>query len=217
MKIFIFSLNKYDFNSIINTNVKTLILFILFSLYLSQEANTTKNGKEDPSVKIAELEEKFGKSQSTIEDSPDELAKKREENEKHFYEQINQALKDLGIENTKIITRDQFKKIFMKLLESDKDKERNKTEEKEEDLTLIRGLADQIFDNLISKDKDYIEVDKIMEYFQPQNIINALKAILKGLGLDSLVEAFSEPLMEALGGSFLKNNEKKAEEKSSDL
>ncbi len=201
MKIFIFS----------------LILFILFSLYLSQEANTTKNGKEDPSVKIAELEEKFGKSQSTIEDSPDELAKKREENEKHFYEQINQALKDLGIENTKIITRDQFKKIFMKLLESDKDKEKNKAEEKEEDLTLIRGLADQICDNLISKDKDYIEVDKIMEYFQPQNIINALKAILKGLGLDSLVEAFSEPLMEALGGSFLKNNEKKAEEKSSDL
>ena len=201
MKIFIFS----------------LILFILFSLYLNNEENTTKNGTEDPSVKIAELEEKFGKSQSTIEDSPDELAKKREENEKHFYEQINQALKDLGIENTKIITRDQIKKIFMKLLESDKDKEKNKTEEKEEDLTLIRGLADQIFDNLIKKNKDYIEVDKIMEYFQPQNIINALKAILKGLGLDSLVEAFSEPLMEALGGSFLKNNEKKAEEKSSDL
>lgn len=195
----------------------SLILFILFSLYLSQETNTTKNGTEDSSIKIAELEEKFGKSQSTFEDSPDEIAKRREENEKLFYEQINQALKDLGIENTKIITRDQFKHIFMKLLEGDKDKEKNKTEEKEEDLTLLRGFADQIFDNLISKDKDYIEVDKIMEYFQPQNIINALKVILKGLGLDSLVEAFSEPLMEALGSSLFKNNETKADEKSSDL
>ena len=195
----------------------SLILFILFSLYLSQETNTTKNGTEDSSIKIAELEEKFGKSQSSFEDSPDEIAKRREENEKLFYEQINQALKDLGIENTKIITRDQFKHIFMKLLEGDKDKEKNKTEEKEEDLTLLRGFADQIFDNLISKDKDYIEVDKIMEYFQPQNIINALKVILKGLGLDSLVEAFSEPLMEALGSSLFKNNETKADEKSSDL
>lgn len=195
----------------------SLILFILFSLYLSQETNTTKNGTEDSSIKIAELEEKFGKSQSTFEDSPDEIAKRREENKKLFYEQINQALKDLGIENTKIITRDQFKHIFMKLLEGDKDKEKNKTEEKEEDLTLLRGFADQIFDNLISKDKDYIEVDKIMEYFQPQNIINALKVILKGLGLDSLVEAFSEPLMEALGSSLFKNNETKADEKSSDL
>ena len=195
----------------------SLILFILFSLYLSQETNTTKNDTEDSSIKIAELEEKFGKSQSTFEDSPDEIAKRREENEKLFYEQINQALKDLGIENTKIITRDQFKHIFMKLLEGDKDKEKNKTEEKEEDLTLLRGFADQIFDNLISKDKDYIEVDKIMEYFQPQNIINALKVILKGLGLDSLVEAFSEPLMEALGSSLFKNNETKADEKSSDL
>ena len=195
----------------------SLILFILFSLYLSQETNTTKNGTEDSSIKIAELEEKFGKSQSTFEDSPDEIAKRREENKKLFYEQINQALKDLGIENTKIITRDQFKHIFMKLLEGDKDKEKNKTEEKEEDLTLLRGFADQIFDNLISKDKDYIEVDKIMEYFQPQNIINALKVILKGLGLDSLVEAFSEPLMEALGSSLFKNNETKVDEKSSDL
>ena len=150
---------------------------------------------------------------SSVKDSPDILAKRREENEKKYYAQINHILKELGLENLKKITREQFKQIFVKLLEKNK----NKTKEKSVELPLMKKFTEQIVDNLVSKDKDYIEVDKINEYFQPQNIANAVKVLLKGLGLDSHVDTFTESIMKSFGSSSLNNNETKTEEKNSDL
>lgn len=190
-----------------------LKLFILLSFHLSKEANITKDVIEDLQTKISELEEKLNKVGSSVKDSPDILAKRREENEKKYYAQINHILKELGLENLKKITREQFKQIFVKLLEKNK----NKTKEKSVELPLMKKFTEQIVDNLVSKDKDYIEVDKINEYFQPQNIANAVKVLLKGLGLDSHVDTFTESIMKSFGSSSLNNNETKTEEKNSDL
>ena len=192
-------------------NLSILIIFFFISLYSQQETNISKNETEDISIKVADLEEKLGKSQSKPEDSPEELQKRREENEKKFDEQVKSFLKDLGLENVKTITRNQFKSLFYKLLEGPS-KEKEDDEKKEdnddissEDLGIMRSFATKIFDYIIKEDVEVIELDKIGDYLNPKNILNALKEILKGLGLDALVDALSEPLMEAFG---LGNNNK---------
>ena len=187
-----------------------IIIIILFSLYLCEDSNSEKNNTKDPSINFADLEEKYGKTQSTLEDSPEELQKKREQNEKKFKEQIAQCLKELGLENTKTITREQFKSLFLKLFEtilkSEKDKkEKEKKEDEEEkksggDLNILNGFAVQIFENIIDKDNDAFEVDKISEYFEPKNIIKALKNIFKAFGLDSLIDSLADSLEDTFGG-----------------
>lgn len=201
----------------------SLILFILFSVYLSAQMSNTDDKKEDPSVQMSEIEEKLGKTMSTSEDSPEELEKRRKENEKKFKELIQEILKDLGLENTSKITREEFKKIFEKILEKDK-KDKDKGETKKEDLSLLTGFAEQIFDNIVSKDQEYIDVDKIMDFFQPKNILNALKVALKAVGLDSLVDALEKPLTEALESSLFSDDNNTqiktkniTEEKNADL
>ena len=47
-----------------------LIVFFLFSLYICQKEKNTNNQVEDTSIKLAELEEKLGKTQSKLKDSP---------------------------------------------------------------------------------------------------------------------------------------------------
>lgn len=212
-------------------NYFLLIVFILFSLCLTEETNSTKDDKEDPSMKLAELEEKLGKTESTLGDSPEELAKKRKENEKKFLETVHGILKDLGLEDTSKITREQFKTVFGKIFEKGK-KEKSKGEAKKEDLAILQKFANQIFENLVSKDQDYIDVDKILDYFQPKRIIDALKTTLKALGLHSLVDALEGPLTEALeksmydsdnnnnntnSNSVAGNDKNKTEEKNADL
>ena len=218
-----------------------IIIIILFSLYLCEDSNSDKNNTKDPSINFADLEEKYGKTQSTLEDSPEELQKKREQNEKKFKEQIAQCLKELGLENTKTITREQFKSLFLKLFEtilkSEKDKkEKEKKEDEEEkksggDLNILNGFAVQIFENIIDKDNDAFEVDKISEYFEPKNIIKALKNIFKAFGLDSLIDSLADSLEDTFGGissdnktsnetsKEIKNgtNNESNEEKSSEL
>ena len=192
-------------------NLSFLIIFFFISLYNQQETNISKNETEDISIKVADLEEKLGKSQSKPEDSPEELQKRREENEKKFDEQVKGFLKDLGLENVKTITRNQFKSLFYKLLEGpSKEKEDEKKKEdnddiSSEDLGIMRSFATKIFDYIIKEDVEVIELEKIGDYLNPKNILNALKEILKGLGLDALVDVLSEPLMEAFG---LGNNNK---------
>jgi hypothetical protein len=201
----------------------SLILFILFSVYLCAQTSNTDDKKEDPSIQLSEIEEKYGKNMSTLEDSPEELEKRRKENEKKFKELIQEILKELGLENTSKITREEFKKIFEKILEKDKtDKDKDRAEKKKGDLSLLTGFAEQIFDNIVSKDQEYIDVDKIMDYFQPKNILNALKVALKAVGLDSLVDALEGPLTEALESSLFSDdngdqNKTKTEEKNADL
>ena len=52
-----------------------------------------------------------------------------------------------------------------------------KGEEKSKNYGLIKKFANQIFKNLISKDLETIEGEKITDLFEPKNFLNALKVI----------------------------------------
>ena len=213
-----------------------LIIFFLFFYVLCEEENNTNIETEDPSIKMANLEEKLGKTQSKLEDAPEEVEKRRAENDRKLKETIKNFLKEFGLENETKITRAQFKDLFFKLLEFDK-KEENKDQEiseeeeekekNEENMSLIKSFANKIFDILVNKDLEYIEIDKIESYFDTKNILKALKEILKSLGLESLIDAFSGPLMESFGNMFnsdnntninnITNSTNNIEEKNADL
>ena len=184
----------------------TFVLLFFFSFYLCKKA---ENESVDRSMEMAELEEKFGKTESKLQDSPEELEKRRQDNEEKLKQKIKNYLKEIGLESETKITRAQFKDLFFNLLEFDKNKEKvNKNEgneKKEENISFINRFANQIFDILVSKDLEYIDIDSIDSFFDTKNILNAFKEILKSLGLESLIDAFSGPLMESFGN--ISNND----------
>ena len=107
---------------------------------------------------------------------------------------INYYIEELGYKNMKIITRAEFRKLFLRLFEN-KNKEQK---ESKEDLDIIFSLTNALFDYIVNEDKQKIEMDKIYDYFEPNNIVNALKALLKQLGMEKLIDEISEPFMEIL-------------------
>ena len=185
------------------------LLFYLFSISLCEETNNITE-TDDPSIKLAELEEKLGKNESKLQDSPEEIEKRRAENDKKFKEKIKSYLKEKGLENETKITREQFKDLYFKLLEYDKNKEtaekNGENKSNEENMSIVKEFAIKIFDILVNKDLEYIEVDKIESYFDTKNVLIAFKEILKGLGLGSLIDVFSGPLMESFGNIFNSDN-----------
>ena len=107
---------------------------------------------------------------------------------------INYYIEELGYKNMKFITREEFRKLFLRLFEN-KNKEQK---ESKEDLDIIFSLTNALFDYIVTEDKKKIEMDKIYDYFEPNNIVNALKALLKQLGMEKLIDEISEPFMEIL-------------------
>ena len=107
---------------------------------------------------------------------------------------INYYIEELGYKNMKFITREEFRKLFLRLFEN-KNKEQK---ESKEDLDIIFSLTNALFDYIVNEDKQKIEMDKIYDYFEPNNIVNALKALLKQLGMEKLIDEISEPFMEIL-------------------
>ena len=140
---------------------------------------------------------------------------KKEENEKEkdekFKHLIKYHLEEIGFKNRKRLTREEFRKLFLRLFEN-KNKEQN---ESKEDLDIIFSLTNALFDYLVTEDKQKIEMDKIYDYFDPNNIVKALKTLLKQLGMEKLIDEISEPFMEILKqkgkNDNIENNDKNAD------
>ena len=101
----------------------------------------------------------------------------KEENEKKFKEKINTLLKKLGINDKKLISKNEFRNIFGQLFDSEKVNNR---------------FINQIYDKLTADVNDQIEVEKINQFFEPMKILNALKDAASVLGLDKMSGSISE-------------------------
>ena len=135
----------------------------------------------------------------------------RNENNKIFNETLKQTLKEMKLENSTKITIEQFKIVFMKLLNLGK----KETNYKEED---DKEYRNQIFNNLVPKDSDGIDVDNIFKLFEPKLIVTGLKKIELSLGKYNKIEEMSENIRKELKNmEDEKNNKKEEKEKSTDL
>ena len=124
------------------------------------------------------------------------------------------------MEGSNIITRDQFKEIFYKLFEFGenevrKEEEKEKTEE-QKDLLSKKDYINKVFNNLVKEEKKEIEVDKIIDFFEPMNILYALKDSLDDKEMNNAVESLSQSILQALN-KLVEDNKKKESEKNTDL
>ena len=110
----------------------------------------------------------------------------------------------------KTMTKEELLKIFETLFTIGLSEIKLDQKTKESNLSLIRIFAEQIFNLLETKEKNIIEVDKIMDYFNPKNISKYINMILKALGLDELIDTIGKPLFSILN-EWISNNEKSSE------
>ena len=183
------------------------IFFLLFTIYLTEVTEDLSSSTEN-STELNQIE------------VMGEFKKKREENNKKFNEKIKEFLKELNLEGSNIITRDQFKEIFYKLFEFGenevrKEEEKEKTEE-QKDLLSKKDYINKVFNNLVKEEKKEIEVDKIIDFFEPMNILYALKDSLDDKEMNNAVESLSESILQALN-KLVEDNKKKENEKNTDL
>ena len=131
---------------------------------------------------------------------------KKEENEiekdEKFKHLVKYHLEEIGFKNRKKLTREEFRKLFLKIFEN-KQKDSN---ENKEDLDIIFTLTNILFDFIVEENIQNIEIDKIYDYFEPNNIVNAVKKLLKQLGMEKLVDTISDTFIEALKGKEIDNN-----------
>ena len=131
---------------------------------------------------------------------------KKEENEKEkdekFKHLVKYHLEEIGFKNRKKLTREEFRKLFLKIFEN-KQKDSN---ENKEDLDIIFTLTNTLFDFIVEENIQNIEIDKIYDYFEPNNIVNAVKKLLKQLGMEKLVDTISDTFIETLKGKEIDNN-----------
>ena len=164
--------------------IYVIYFFLLISLYLCEE---------DDKIECDEQCQK--------------MVKQREENNKIFNETLMQALKEMNLETVTKLTKEQFKPIFMKLFKLGK----TETNYKEEDDETFRN---HIFNNLLPKDSDEIEVDKIFKYFEPINILTFMKKIELSLGKYDKIDFLTENLRKAINE---KEEENRKMEQNADL
>ena len=125
-------------------------------------------------------------------------------------DKVYDYLSGLHIENMKTMTKEELLKIFETLFTIGLSEIKLDQKTKESNLSLIRIFAEQIFNLLETKEKNIIEVDKIMNYFNPKNISKYINMILKALGLDELIDTIGKPLFSILN-EWISNNEKSSE------
>ena len=202
-----------------------LIIFLSILFIFSACEQTTKDESKltkEEKRKI-DTEEKLGKTQSTLKDDPEEIKKRRKENEKKMQKKINEYIKQLGIGESKTISKTEFKKIFGLLLEDSlnmalSEDSKKKQKKGKDDAKIIQGFADQIFNKLTKDVGERIEVDKILSYFEPEKILNVLRDILSAFGLEKVVDDLLAPelrkMEKQVKEDMKKNNESKKKENS---
>ena len=137
-----------------------------------------------------------------------ESEEKQDKNE--LSNKIYDYLVGLQLDKIKTITKEELLKMIESLFTLVINEIELTPEEKESDLNLIRMFSGQIFDLLATKEKNVIEIDKILDYFNPKNISKYIDLILKALRLNDLYESIVKPLLSIFETIFL-NNEKNSE------
>ena len=124
-----------------------------------------------------------------------EKQKLRERNNKLFKEKVDEYLKEMNLSNKKTITKEEFKKIFKKLFEFGAGEVKKEEGELKNDINNNKYI-DKVFNNLVQEQEE-IEVDKIIDFFEPKKILFSLKDSLNSDELNKDVESLSESLMHA--------------------
>ena len=188
------------------------ILLILFfiSFFLCDENNNTNEEIINDFNSTENINESY---QSEV---MGELKKLREENNKKFKEKIKQYLKELKLENKASITKEEFKTIFFKLFEfgSQMVKIDEEKEDKKMNLPNNKEYINKIFNNLIKEEIKNIDVETIIDYFEPNKMLFSLKDTLNIIDLDKAVESVKEQLLNDKKAS---EEQYKENEKNTDL
>ena len=141
----------------------------------------------------------------------EEVAKSEEKEDKNeLSNKIYDYLEGLHLDEKKIITKEELLKMIEYLFTLAINEIKLTQEEKETNLNLLKMFSSQIFDLLATKEKNVIEIDKILDYFNPNNISKYIDMILKALGLDELYESIVKPLL-SIFETIFQNNEKNSE------
>ena len=117
-----------------------------------------------------------------------------EEKEDHIKSVVKNYIEKLGYENRKSITRDEFRKLFLYIFEN----KENDGQDSKEDLDIMFSLTNTLFDFIVKDNEQIIEMEKIYDYFETNNIVTALKDLLKQLGMEKLIDNISESFMDTL-------------------
>lgn len=215
--------------------MKFLSVIILFSIFLfiySEEGNKTEDELYEEADKQfkkvlrdkqnEEFDKKYGKQETPADYDYEEVQRKRKENDRRLAEFIKKILKEAGLENAKTITRQQFKKLFSGVFEKLEKEEKKKQEVeydengnlkekmKDSDWSYIRLIINLAFNTLVEKDKEVFDVEELPSYFVAEKIVESLKAMMKNVGLENLLDPYEVYLTEALGTMFLLNDTEKS-------
>ena len=135
-----------------------------------------------------------------------ETKEEKEARDNRTADKLLAFFKSLDLENKKIITREEIYSIFNTLMEIGISELNYDEKTRETYSSTGRIIADQIFNILATKEKDIIEIDKIMEYFSPKAIQKYIDTVLKLFGLEKIFESYIKPLLALLQKIFMNYN-----------
>ena len=139
-----------------------------------------------------------------------ELTPEEIENRKRASEKFSEYLKNLNLDKRETLTREELNKIFHDLTQIIANETKVPEKDIENQYSIMKLFSDKLYDLLATKEKDVIEIGKIMEYFNPDSIKKYVENIFKALGLDKFIESFLKPLLLILQKIF-ENYDKVAE------
>jgi hypothetical protein len=195
----------------------TFLLFssLLLSFYFcSEETSSEQDSNENNSITDETQLEMKAKEEEL------NLRKIRRENNRKFKQKIKEYIKDFDLENKNIITRDQFKTVFLRLYDfggkelQTEFENGGKNTEKKINPKIDKIYAEKIFDNLVDKNIKEIDVDEIFGFFEPRNIIFSMKDTLTLLGMEKEVDSLSESIKKDIKAIDERNKNKKQEEEN---